>query len=210
MIELTDAKMVDELSRILQFPLDRIIYGQLTTAKTYWMQYRKSNSTKDNVIEELPYMAFYRTIKFHEQNKKSSSLEVTGFDDKTSMRHFCQCMLNYTVEVMTAKVTQQNSIMKRYILWATTEDCIQFKDDAGVDWSFRVIPDDPEDNSDLEMEEDYGRIIRTTLNIQVEGLLMETGSDDIVPILDILAKIHLYYDDKEEAIEATNIQITGN
>lgn len=202
MIELTDAKMVNELSRIFNFQPERIIWGQLFTAKKYWVQFQSDQPG----IAELPYMAFYRIPRFHDTFKKSELVQVIDYDDVSREMRSLPVMLNYTVEIMTKTVREQNELFKSFMFWVTSESKITFTDDTGVEWSFRIIAEDPEDNSDLEAEEDIGRIIRSTFNIQVESIMLDK-SDIAGPILDILARIHGYYDSISESFSLGEIHI---
>jgi len=194
MIELVDAKLVGELSRIFSFPLDRIVWGSLYTAQLYWTTYLSGITG----VSELPYMAFHRLPKFHDAFKKTESLEIIDHNGEAQKTKYIPIMSHYTVELIQPRIIDQTKAMKAYMLWAGLEAAVSFKDAHGTDWSFRVVPEDPEDNSDLEAEENQGRVIRSTFNFQVETILLEL-SDTSAPIQEILMNIHGYYDDIDSA-----------
>lgn len=189
MTELIDAEIVSELHRILNFPVDRMIYGQLATGKTYWVRYNSNNPG----VAELPYLTFFRTHKFHPDNKKVDKVDIIDFDDSAKNVKTMHCMLSYVIEVLTQNVADQNKIMKRFMFWASGQDAITITDANGTQWSFRIIPEDPEDNSDLEAEDEQGRVIRTTLTFQVESVLFERTTEQAGIILEILGNMHGYY-----------------
>jgi hypothetical protein len=205
MTELVDAKMVEELSRIFTFAPERIIWGQLFTAKLYWTKHYSSVPG----TAMLPYMAFYRVPKFHDRTKKQEMTQVVDFDGKSKEMKFLPVMLSYTVEVMTKTVREQNQLFKQFMFWASSEGAISFKDDYNIDWAFRVIAEDPEDASDLESEEDMGRVIRSTFTIMVESIMFDRSKEIAGPVIDILARIHGYYDSIDDTFPIGEINITG-
>jgi hypothetical protein len=139
-------------------------------------------------------MSFHRLPKFHDTFKKTEHLEIIDHNGEPQITKYIPIMSAYTVELLQPHVIDQTRAMKAYMLWAGLESAISFKDEHGTPWSFRVVAEDPEDNSDLEAEEDQGRIIRSTFNFQVETILLEL-SDTSAPIQEILMNIHGYYDD---------------
>lgn len=203
MTELVDAKIIGELARIFRFQPERIIWGQLFTARLYWGEFYSSVPG----TAMLPYMAVYRLPKFHDSFKKTEKTEIVDTDGNAKMVDFLPVMLNYTVEIVSSTVVEQNAYFKYFMLWAGKESAIGFMDDLGVPWKFRIIPEDPEDTSDLESEEDQGRIIRTTFNFQVESIMLD--KEDIAgPILEILSRIHCYYTTPEESVPVLSVTLS--
>jgi hypothetical protein len=85
---------------------------------------------------------------------------------------------------------------------------IGVSDALGTEFKLRVLPSDGEDNSDLESEDDQGRIIRSTFPISVESLLLEKELTD-GPIISILAKVHGYYDPGDPGPLLGTVAING-
>lgn len=199
MVTLTDAKVAEVLFSILNIPTDRYVYGAYFVAKNYWIRYNIEHPG----IEMLPYVCFFRNFRFSEINKKAGDLEIIDFDDKAKVASFMPVTLAYIVELVTANVYEANLLVKRWMMWCGKIGTISFRDEGGIEWKFRVIPEDPEDNSDLDQEDDLGRVIRTTLNFQVESVFVDKGDDIALPVLEILSHIHLYYNG--DITQSTNI-----
>lgn len=191
MTEVIDAEIVKEFNRVLKFPINRMIWGQLETAKQYWTRYMSSHKG----VGCLPYLAIYRIHKFHDLTKKTELVDIIDTDDIAKRVKSLQVMLAYTIEILTVNVSDQNKLVKRFMLWAASESALSVTDANGTKWSWRIIAEDPEDNSDLESEDEQGRVIRTTFTFQVESILLDRTEDNTGVILDILAQIHGYYGD---------------
>ena len=203
MTELVDSKIAEIIEDVLLFPLERVIYGQADVAKEYWIRYNGENPG----IEMLPWISFYRTYRFHESFRKTESLPIIDFDGNAKNMDFIPIMLSYVMEMMTSSVADANKLIKRWMLFAGKKGCISFTEESGINYEWRIIAEDPEDNSDLQGEGDYERIVRTTLNFQVETILLDRKEDIASPILQILAKIHLYYDNINEARTAVEVTL---
>ena len=199
MIELTDAKIAGILKDKLNFPMDRVVYGNFYTATNYWTRY---NADKPG-IARLPYMAFFRTFRFSEVTKKSEEADIIDFDDVSRPMKIMPVMFAYIIEMMTSSVYEANLLIKRWMMFCGTESAISFVDGNGNTWKWRIIPEDPEDNSDLDQEDDLGRVVRTTLNFQVESVFFIRDVEIAGPILEILSNIHGYYDVPENSVLIT-------
>jgi hypothetical protein len=70
-----------------------------------------------------------------------------------------------------------------------------------------MIPEDPEDSSDLESEEEMGRTVRTTFIFNLKAFILEEG-DAKGYITKALLNIHSYTGDLSEYKVIENIEIT--
>lgn len=193
MIMFIDTEIVDVLSTKFNFPVDRIIYGQLDVARLYWIRYNEINKGR----QVLPYMSFYRTIKFDENFRKAGKIQIIDENSNHRKVDSMQCKLNYVVEIIDGHniakgqggIKGQTEYIKQFMMWNGQNPSISIGDDEN--YNFRVVAEDPEDNSDLELEEDGNGFIRTTFNFTVDGLWLDK-SDSAGVITEILQRIHLY------------------
>jgi hypothetical protein len=112
MTEIVDDQMVSQLSGIFGIDPGRIVYGQLYTARRYWALHLSANPG----VAGLPFMAFYRTIRFHDDRKASMGVAVRDADDQYKEATVLPVMLDYVVEVLTATVHEQSKLFKAYML----------------------------------------------------------------------------------------------
>lgn len=211
MIVLTDDRVVSILSTKFSIAANRIIYGQLEYAKNYWVRY-----TEENAIQYIhPFMTFYHLIRFDENNRQCKYAEVTipehtipgptpedepvVVPESQGKVRFTPCVIEYTVEIVGNNVVDQVEYIRKYFFWINGNACIIYTDADGQEWNFKVTGDDPEDNSDLEAEEETGRVVRTTFNFRVDTFILENSSATGY-ITEILQNIHLYYNNISESV----------
>jgi len=186
-IILIDDRIVNDLKTKFSIPLASMIYSQLEVAKTHWIRI-------NNGVMKLPFIAFYRRVQFAELFKVAHTTQVTGFPSPNIEQEvkFTWVDLAYTVEIVHESIVDQVAYFRDYIFWANEAPIIQITDLDGNKWKFKVRFEDPEDNSDLESEEELGRVVRTTLNFTVEAILLDRSIISQGLITKALASIHLY------------------
>ena len=189
MIVLTDDRVITILSGKFNIPANRIIYGQLEVAQNHWVRYCETNS-----IPNLhPYMAFYHTVRFHEEDRMLRKAQVVDGDPATEEKQisYTPCFLEYVVEIIGSSIVDQIEYIRKYFIWVNGNAHIEYTDDQSQTWKFKMVGEDPEDNSDLEAEEDTGRVVRTTFTFRVDTFILEEASVSGY-ITEVLQNIHLY------------------
>ena len=185
MTELVDAKIASIVESKFGVAATRVIWGRLDDVKNYWTRY---NTDKPGVAF-FPYVAFHRTIGFHPDFKMANSAPMQDADNSYTEFKYMPCVLKYTLEFMDVDVINHNSYIKKYMFLCGEEADLSFSE-AGLDYKFRIVPEDAEDNSDL-LEEEQDRVLRTTFNFTIDSMLLEK-SINAGPILEILQRMHLY------------------
>jgi hypothetical protein len=191
-IAAADATIVTGLEPILGIPADRMIFGQLEYARNYWVR-------SHNGIEEFPYLAFYRTFEFGERRDMVTRQLRNDVPGSVTTVRYTPIILNYTIEHVGDKVVDQVNIIRRYLFWASSTPSLTFTDSESREWPFAVEFEPPEDNSDLEAEEESGRVVRTTLTFRVHTFVMDVTTAVGGQILQILGRVHQYYDSIDDS-----------
>jgi len=194
MIILTDDRIVNTFEEKFGIKTDHMIYGSLEVAKRYWTKFNKGT-------EVLPYLSFFRRVKFHEDFKSGGrdlAISITG---KTKDIRFTRIQLEYEVNIISDKVIDQIEYFRNYIFWANESPVIKIIDFEGNELSFGVKFEDPEDNSDLESEEEVGRIVRSTFTFTVGSMLTNINQVEQGKITKALLCVHLYDGVENEFVE---------
>jgi len=190
MITVCDNGIAAHVENTLGFPASKVIYGTLESARNFWV--RKNNGT-----EVLPYMSFIRRIEFDDEDRGARRVFVStpsGLYKATCAK----IRLQYTLEHICSRVAEQTDLIKRYIFWATREPVISVPDTQfnGSPWVFPIEFESAEDSSDLEAEEETGRIIRTTFTFAVKAVAVAFDNSgegtEYGEINSVLGNIHLY------------------
>ena len=205
MITLTDDRIVNQFNQVFGIDFNRMVYGQLNVAEKYWIRYNE----KQSGISYYPFLSFYHRIASHDNFKNWDSFQAYNDAGDMFLTEFVKIKLNYVVEIIGNRVIDQINYMRNYLLWVSKSPNIQVVDNEGVTWYFGVVPEDPEDNSDLEEEEEKGRIVRTTFNFAVDSLIRKDNNEEATPyITEILSRIHLYGSDNisNESTETIKIE----
>jgi len=189
-ITVCDSGIAGVIEEQLSVPATSVVYGTLEAARNFWVR-------KNNGKEVLPYMAFSRRVEFDDTDRAIRSVNVVTADG-VSKASFARIRVSYTLEHVCAKVADQTALIKKYMFWGSRNPVISIPDTLfdGEDWVFPIECDSPEDNSDLEAEEETGRVVRTTLLFTVKTVAVEfdnTGDGtEYSQITSILARIHCY------------------
>lgn len=185
MIVIVDDKIVVKLNTEFNIPLSSMIYGRMEEATNHWVKI-------NNGVRKLPYLTFFHTIGFHE-TKQVERVDIVDGTENKNIR-FSLINLNFTVELVGDSVLDQINHMRKYMFWANETPFIAIDDalKTGKEWKFKVDFEDPEDNSDLEAQEESGRIVRTAFNFKVETYLTDVNVISQGLITNALGNIHLY------------------
>ncbi len=190
MITVCDNGIAAHIETALGFPANRMVYGTLESARNYWVRKNSGN-------ESLPYMSFMRRIEFDDEDRASRKVYVTS-PNGVYKASFAKIRLSYTLDHICSRVADQTDLIKRFIFWAAREPVVTVPDTQfnGDPWTFPIEFDSPEDSSDLEAEEETGRIVRTTLTFSVKTIAVAFDNDgegtEFGLIENVLGNIHLY------------------
>lgn len=205
MTEYVDLYMAQMMFDKIGFPKDRVIFGQLETAKNWWTRY---NADKPGVAMH-PYMAFFRRHRFHDANKMWYKTQMLNAQNEGTYVEHSYCWLDYTIEIIDGPnvaegeggIIGQNNYIKKFMTWVAQQTSFKLLDQDGITWAFRVIAEDPEDNSDLEAFENgtSDETIRTTFVFSVESYLVDrAAAPGVVEQLHLL--IHNYTGNTDESV----------
>jgi len=208
MTEYVDLYMAKMMLEKIGFPKDRVIFGQLETARNFWIRY---NAEKSGVAMR-PYMTFFRKYRFHDTNKMWYKTQLLDVNNEGTYMEHSYCWLDYTIEIIDGPdvangaggILGQNTYIKKYMTWAAKETSFKLLDTDGVQWPFRIIAEDPEDNSDLEAFENgtSDETIRTTFTFAVESYLVDrVTAPGVVEQLHLL--LHNYTGNINEGVLAS-------
>lgn len=182
MIVFIDGKIASILSEMLGVDASSIVYGRLPVARNFWVRHNEG-------IEKLPYVSFFREIDFGERRDVQTVNVKTSGESKAVK--FTPIVLKYTVEHIGDSVMEQTNMIRDYMFWVNDSPTFEFDSVEGDPWVLGGVFEAPEDNSDLEDEEESGRIVRTTFSFEINAYL--TSESVISGVIDdILASIYLY------------------
>lgn len=207
MIVTCDNGIASHIESALGFPTTNVVYGTLESARNAWVR-------KNHGKELLPFMSFIRRIEFDDEDRASRSIYVTS-PSGIYKASFAKIRLSYTLEHVCSRVAEQTDLIKKYIFWASREPVVQVPDTEfdGSPWSFPIEFESPEDSSDLESEEETGRIVRTTFTFTVKTIAVSFDNDgegtEYGLISQVLANIHMYDGvNTSGATEVASIDVT--
>lgn len=213
MIQFIDDRIATVVNDKFQFPIDRVIYGELPVARNYWIRYNNHHQG----TQFLPYMAFFRRIRFNPEYRKGGQGWYIDAEGNSRQTQFAMFQADYMLEIIDGHniakgeggIVGQNNYFKRYMLWASNEPKIKLTEGSGTH-NFRIIAQDPEDNSELELEEEGNGFIRSTFNFTVDGLWLDE-SDHGGVIESITSRIHMYNGtDIFESVNVSTDIVTGS
>lgn len=204
MTEYVDLHIAQMMFDKIGFPKGRVIYGQLETARNWWVRY---NAEKPGVAMR-PYMAFFRKHRFHDTNKMWYDTQMLDVANRGVHLEHSYCWLDYTIEIIDGPnvaegeggILGQNRYIKEYMTWAAKQTSFKLLDADGIEWPFRIVVEDPEDNSDLEAFESgtSDEVLRTTFNFAVESYLVDRAtSPGVIEQLHLF--LHSYTGDTDES-----------
>ena len=203
MIVALDSIMAARIEGSFGISADRIVWGPVDHASHRWI--RRNNGNR-----ALPYASFYRTLGFHPEKRAGLTAMLRGADGRSVSIRGAYARAQYQVEHFTENVSDQIDLVRKYMLWAASGGTISVTDGRSLTWTFAVEFEDPEDNSDLEAEEETGRLVRTTLPFAVDLLLVEFEDPNlsIGPISDILSRIHGYDNIPGDGVEFVTLNLS--
>ena len=196
MIWATDALLISKVVDLLPQYVDRIIYGTPAYARKYWAYF---NNDKPGVMS-LPWCCLYRVFDFTEYyGVRNFILKTDGtiyyknpnYDPKKPQEglnvplvcpplgaslqlQLQEIKLNYIIEFFTRTMVEQVDIIRQIHYWLHRDPNLRWEvPEKGWDFSFGVVFRKVTDNSDLEQFFEQGRVVRTTVELEVTTYLMD-------------------------------------
>lgn len=196
MIWATDALLIAKVVDLLPQFVDRIVYGTPSYARKFWAL---TNSEKAGV-QVLPWACIYRVFDFTEYyGVRNFSFKTDGtiyyknpnYDPKSpqgpgNQQIVCppqgaplqlklqEIKLTYVLDFFSRTMVEQVEILRQIHYWLHRDPNLRWQvPERSWDFSFGVNFRKIVDNSDLEQFFEQGRVVRTTVELDVASYLMD-------------------------------------
>lgn len=206
MIQYVDDELAYSLHLMLKASVDTIYWGNLASVRRFVVG--------KNRRLELPYFAFYRRVLPHD-DKKTYTIPVRSTTGELVYAKYVHSKVQYTVECMLPTVTDQNDVIRNFLIWGGENPTITIEQYLDDPIDLHVAFEEPEDNTDLEAESEIGRLVRTTLTMTVSVPLILHSLEKPSIIYKVLRQINNYFGsqideivDKGLWIEELRVQAT--